>query len=299
MLLSVLPEALVLLAIVPGVYAVAVFAVVLVIALVHAAVLPGIHTLAMHVVVLPLARVLTTIGPDVDADTVDLVFEPLAFVHGAVVPDVLTVAVLHAFFVAALIATAILPALHALAVLQVVLPLAFVLRAINMNVDAISICLIIFPLAVIDVAISVPEFAAAISLVLAPLTLIASIVRPDLDAGTMAHLVQQIALVYCAIFESELFDELEAFVERLLLKLEEVRVLGGEKLRDFALIIVLTGCDWQLLVLLGDGAVTIVADLLRPMVVVLSPIFDLDFGVFFRRVDASARVAHDDEDFEL
>jgi hypothetical protein len=149
--------------------------------------------------------------------------------------------VLHSLLVAAFIATAILPALHALAVLQVIFPLAFVLRAINMNVDAISISLIVFPLAVVDVAIRVPEFAAAISLVLTPLAFIASIVRPDLDAGTMTHFVQQITLVDCTIFESELFDELEAVIERLLLELEEVRVLGGEKLRDFALIIVLTG----------------------------------------------------------
>ena len=42
------------------------------------------------------------------------------------------------------------------------------------------------------------------------------------------------------------------------------------------------------MVLLRDGAVAIVADLLRSVVVVLSAIFDFDLGVLFRRVDASA-----------
>ena len=77
--------------------------------------------------------------------------------------------------------------------MQVVLPVALVFGAVDVNVDAIAVSLVVLPLAFIDIAVCVPELSRAISLVLAPLTFVLGAIRPNLDAGTMAHSIFKIS----------------------------------------------------------------------------------------------------------
>ena len=139
--------------------------------------------------------------------------------------------VLHALAVSSLIVAAVLPALDALAILQVVLPVSLVLGTIDVHVDSVAVGLVILPLTVIDVAVGVPELAAAISFVHAPLTLVLGIIWPDLNTGTMAHVIEQIAAINGTILEDEFFSELETLRGRSLLQFDEVRIIGLEQWR--------------------------------------------------------------------
>lgn len=140
-------------------------------------------------------------------------------------------AVLHALAVSSLVVASVLPALDALTILQVVLPVSLVLGTIDVHVDSVAVGLVILPLTVINVAVGVPELAAAISFVHAPLTLVLGVIGPDLDAGTVAHVIEQIAAINGTILEDEFFSELQTLRGRSLLQFDEVRIIGFEQRR--------------------------------------------------------------------
>ena len=195
-------------------------------------------------------------------------------------------AVLHALAVPSLIVAAVLPALDALPILQVVLPVPLVLGTVDVHVDSVAVGLVVLPLTVIYIAIGMPELAAAISLVHAPLALVLGIIWPDLDTGTMAHVVEQIAAINGAILEDEFFSELQALRGRSLLQFDEVRIIGLEQ-RSGAI-----RPGSRVLGLRRQFAVAIIARLRLPQHGIRRRFFNLDLTLLLSLIFATASVSH-------
>jgi hypothetical protein len=196
---------------------------------------------------------------------------------------------LHALFVSTFITAAVLPALHSLAILKVVLPVAFVLGSIDVNVDAEAIGFIIFPLTFIDVTVSVPEFSTPVCLVFAPFALVFGVIWPNLDSWAVTHLVMEVTFVNSTILESELLNKGKTLLLSVLLKVEQILVIGVKKMRDTARSPSLFHLRSR--VAFGEGAVPIVVYLSLAVLNFLR-LFNFDFSILFGWIDASASVAH-------
>jgi len=99
-----------------------------------------------------------------------------------------------------------------------------------MDVDAVAVCFIVFPLALVDVAVCVPELASTVSFVFSPLAFVFGVVGPDLDSGSVSHVVEEVSFVDGTVFKRELFDKLKSLEGRILLKIDEILVVSGKQL---------------------------------------------------------------------
>ena len=211
MLFSIIPEALVLLAIGPDVGSPALLLVFLVVSLVRPAILPSVQASAMKFILFPVASVAATIRPVVLTESIDGVPRPVSIILGPVSPRVYSLSVLHTLLKEADVAATIWKHFLAFSMLKIVQPVADVVLSIAVGVDSVSICLVLNEGSFECVSVAVVEGTLSLDFVVDPLTNVLGAIRELLGSIALSDLgaLDNLSCVCGAIRKFQFLDVIQ------------------------------------------------------------------------------------------
>lgn len=170
--------------------------------LVFSSILPGVYSLAVHAVVQPLSCVTPPVRPHVRPESVYLAYMPFPLIIGPVRPHVSTVSLLLALMVLSHVLGTIAPDLSSFPMLQIVLPQPLVLRAVGVQVCSHPVRLVILPDPLEDVSVHMIKLPLPAGAIVFPFALILRAVDPHLHAYPLPHASLPFPVVDCATGES-------------------------------------------------------------------------------------------------